>query len=84
VAKKIPWLGNAFRGFIIGLWHRGHLHRFSTYLGFRLRYLAITDETVDLVVESRRERLQVRAIRSEEGLLRAPYQVKMERRSARA
>ncbi|MCX5977135.1 MAG: tocopherol cyclase family protein [Coprothermobacterota bacterium] len=77
---RIPWLEVAFRGFVIGFWNEGRLHRFTTYLGSRLRTLSATDQEVRLVVESRQECLRIRAIRSGKGLLHAPYRVTMERR----
>lgn len=33
----IPWLGSAFRGFLVGLWLDGELIRFTTYTGAKNR-----------------------------------------------
>jgi hypothetical protein len=42
----IPFLGGAFRGFIVGLWHEGVLHRFATYTGAKIDLLNIQPEQV--------------------------------------
>ncbi|HBX68134.1 MAG TPA: hypothetical protein DEH25_01765 [Chloroflexi bacterium] len=68
----IPWLGSAFRGFIVGLWHQGKLYRFATYTGAKTESLAITDDKVTWVIRDRRYRLELSARRAEGGLLREP------------
>jgi hypothetical protein len=45
---RIPWLGTAFRGFIVGLWLQGRLYRFATYTGAAVERLAVAGETVSL------------------------------------
>ncbi len=44
----IPWLGSAFRGFMVGLWHQGRLLRWATYTGARIEHLAVQDDVVSL------------------------------------
>jgi len=78
----IPWVRRSFPGFIVGLWHEGILYRFASYTGARIEQLAITDEQVIWVLRDRRFRLEMRAIRSAGGLLRAPTPVDMGRRIA--
>jgi hypothetical protein len=68
----IPWLGRAFPGFIIGLWHTGTLYRLATYTGARIENLRVTDERVTWAVRDRRYRLEMLAVRSEGGLVHAP------------
>jgi hypothetical protein len=68
----IPWLGGAFNGFLLGLWHDGRLYRFATYTGARVERLGINDEAVEWVVADRRHRLSLRATRAAAGLLRGP------------
>lgn len=68
----IPWIGSAFRGFIIGLWHDGVLHRFATYTGARVEKLAVAEDEVHWVVRDRRRRLEMIARRTQAGLLRGP------------
>jgi tocopherol cyclase len=80
----IPWLGGAFRGFIVGLWHGGRLYRFATYTGAFLERLEVADDRVTFRVRSQpkgRERscyrLEVVALRGEGGLLHSPERVAM-------
>jgi len=80
----IPWLGNSFTGFIIGLWRGGRLLRFATYTGARLEALRVTDTEVTWIVRDRHYRLEMVAQRAEAGLLRAPALVDMDRRVAEA
>jgi hypothetical protein len=78
----IPWLGSAFRGFIIGLWLDGALYRFATYTGARIAKLAVSDERVDWLVQDRRCTLELSAARAQGGLLRGPTRLDMGKRVA--
>ena len=73
----IPWMGSAFRGFIIGLWHQDQLYRFATYTGAKVKTLEITDDRVNWIVQDKRYRLKMVASRSEGGLLHGPTRVQM-------
>ncbi len=74
---RIPWLGQAFPGFLAGLWHGGRLYRFATYTGARLEQFAITDARVAFSMQDGRHRLEVEAKRSKGGLLHAPFRTAM-------
>jgi tocopherol cyclase len=84
---RIPWLGTAFRGFIIGLRHEGRLYSFATYTGATIERLAVTRHSVEWTVvgpvavnQARRTmRLEIRAHRREEqtDLLHAPVRTAM-------
>jgi len=76
----IPWLRNAFRGFIIGLWHADRLYRFATYTGARIEKLEIYDDHVEWVVRSRDHRLEMSVTRALGGLLLGPTRIEMGRR----
>jgi len=76
----IPWLGRAFRGFIIGLWQAGRLYRFATYNGARVEHLEIADEHVDWTVRRGGMCLELRACRVEGGLLLGPTRQEMGKR----
>ena len=78
----IPWLGTSFPGFIIGLWHKGHLHRFATYTGAKTEALEITDGYVNWTVinRARTRRLHIRANRAQGGLLLGPTREEMSSR----
>ncbi len=81
----IPWRRTAFRGFIVGFWHQGVLHRFATYTGARVEKLAVTDETVEWVLRNKTHRLSMLAHRGAEeqfGLLKGPDVVEMGKRVA--
>ena len=77
----IPWLRGEFRGFIIGLWVDGHLHRFATHTGAATTALDIDDEHVRWSLRSRRGvTLHLVAERRRGGLLHAPVRTQMHRR----
>jgi len=79
-AAIIPWTGHAFRGFIVGLWLNGKLHRFATYNGARIESLQIFDDHVDWVLRNRQSRLFLKATRVQGGLLRGPTRLDMGQR----
>jgi tocopherol cyclase len=76
----IPWVRQSFAGFIVGLWHEGHLYRFATYSGAKVEELDIQDKQVMWTIRDRRYRLKMIAQRAEGGLLHAPTPVSMGRR----
>lgn len=76
----IPWLGHTFRGFIVGLWLDGKLHRFATYSGSRIESLEIHDDHVNWVLRNRQSRLFIKAYRVEGGFLRGPTRQDMGQR----
>ena len=81
----IPWRRTAFRGFIVGFWHQGQLHRFATYTGAQVEKLLVTDETAVWILRNRTHRLSLLAhLGSEEafGLLKGPDTVEMGKRVA--
>lgn len=76
----IPWLRNAFRGFIIGFWHQNSLHRFATYNGAKIENLSVDDDQVFWVVRNRTHRLEMTATRTKGGLLHEPTHIEMVQR----
>jgi tocopherol cyclase len=56
---NIPWLGKSFDGFIIGLWHDGHLYRFTTYTGAKITTFKYDQETLVIHVASKNHRLEI-------------------------
>jgi hypothetical protein len=68
----IPWLGSAFRGFIVGLWHERVLYRFATYTGAQVEKLAVGERQVEWVMRDRRHRLELLARRAQASVLRGP------------
>lgn len=77
----IPWRRSAFRGFIVGLWHRGQLLKFANYTGARARQFEIDDNEVRWSMTSRSGlHLALTADRVSGGLLHAPIRTQMHRR----
>jgi tocopherol cyclase len=76
----IPWLGNVFRGFIVGLWHEGQLHRCATYIGAHTEQLEMTDSHVTWTMRDRHHRLELLAERAEGGLILGPTRMEMGKR----
>lgn len=79
---NIPWRGRSFRGFIIGLWIKNQFYRFTTYNGAKLHYLKLTDARLHLQTSYRNLVLKLEALRTEGGLLNAPYRNQMTTRIA--
>jgi hypothetical protein len=68
----IPWIRKPFLGFIMGLWHEGVLHRFTTYNGSKIKQIAYTDKVLDIVVENKLHQLQIKALHTPGVILKAP------------
>ncbi|HSH01778.1 MAG TPA: tocopherol cyclase family protein [Anaerolineae bacterium] len=69
---RIPFYGTVFPGFIIGLWHQGTLHRFTTYVGAKLQKVAVTPHDVTIIVRNRTHQLTLTAQRGPTALLHMP------------
>ncbi len=78
----IPWVTGAFRGFIVGLWLDGELHRFTTYTGAAIDELSVSDTHFHLRLSSRSHRLEMDSRKAEGALLMAPYERQMLERVA--
>jgi len=78
----IPWLTGAFRGFLVGLLLDGELHRFTTYTGAKVESLTLSDTHVRMRFRNRKFRLEVDSLKSEGGILHAPYGKSMVERVA--
>lgn len=76
----IPWIGRSFRGFIVGLLHRGNLYRFATYTGAVTERLEIDADTVTWTIRDPLYRLALVARRSGTVELRGPSREDMGRR----
>ncbi len=76
----IPWIDNSFRGFIVGFWLDGELHRFTTYRNSAIESLKILDEHVEWVLRNRTHRLHLKANRAPGGILRGPTVLDMGKR----
>jgi hypothetical protein len=75
----IPWIRNAFLGFIVGIWHDGVLYRFANYTGAKIKHLDVASDSVTWVVADKNHVVEVHAVRSEGVMLHAPSVVGMNR-----
>jgi hypothetical protein len=78
----IPWLGSAFRGFILGLWMDGNLYRFATYTGAKTERFEVEEQQVIWHISDRRYRLEITALRGKTGDLKGPTRQDMGMRVA--
>lgn len=69
---RIPFYGQVFPGFIIGLSMGGRLYRFTTYLGAKLEQVRVDGERVRIVVNNGQEELRITAVQGNTALLHAP------------
>jgi tocopherol cyclase len=76
----IPWMGSSFRGFIVGFWLEGVLHRFATYSGGKIESLQVFDDRVEWVLRNHTHRLFLTPCRAKGGLLRGPSRIDMGKR----
>jgi tocopherol cyclase len=77
----IPWVRSEFRGHIVGLAHRGELHRFTTYTGATTDLLEIDDDEVRWTLRAKNgATLQTTADRPRGALLHAPVRTEMHKR----
>ncbi len=75
-----PLLGRWFPGFLAGLWHEGTFHRFATYTGAKVEKLSVHDESVEWVIRSGRQRLEIIGHRASASILPGPDRVEMGKR----
>ncbi len=72
----IPWINRAFRGLLAGLVLNGRFYRFTTYTGAKVKSLVISKEHISIILQDRRYRLQISAIKSDNGTLYGPHGTK--------
>lgn len=71
---KIPWVRNSFVGFIAGLWLNGQLIQFTTYNKSKLIRSLIDKDKVELLLQNRHYKLEIKARRDDATLLASPIQ----------
>ncbi len=69
---KVPFLGGAFTGFLIGFLLNGRLFRFTTYTGARLAHLDADSDQARIVVRDRENELKLSCHRAHGSELAAP------------
>ena len=74
---KIPWLGSAFDGYIVGLYHKGKVYRFTTYTGAKVTKLQIGEKRIIMHFADKKRRLEIEAYKSEGVHLASPVEGSM-------
>ena len=69
---KIPWRKGSFIGFIAGIWIRDRLVRFTTYNGSVLKKVRASDKKVEIVMENKRNHLEIMVERDSATALASP------------
>ena len=69
---NVPWLWSSFDGFLIGLWHGGRLHKFTTYTGARITVFRYDQEALVIHVQSKRYRLEIEVVSRRGAELKTP------------
>lgn len=69
---NVPFVGGAFTGFLAGIAVNGVVHKFTTYTGCRMEYLAVHERSVEIVLRDDTRSLTVEAVREPGAELRAP------------
>jgi hypothetical protein len=77
---NIPFAGTSFIGHIVGLWHQGALHRFTTYGRAPTEELLIDERHVEWRLRNRTHRLHIRALRADTTPLPGPDKIEMGKR----
>ena len=69
---KIPWLGTSFVGFIAGVWFKDRLVQFTTYNFSKLKKSFANKDSLHIVMENRKYKLEIMAERSASTELASP------------
>lgn len=70
-AAHIPWMGNYFIGFLVGILWKGEVIRFATYLGSKMQ-VSLDEKKVVLTFESKKHRLVIEAQKEQGAELISP------------
>lgn len=70
---KIPWLGNSFTGFIVGLFTKDKFYKFATYSSAKITQLEFKDNNFNILIQDKNHKLEINAEKSQSGELNAPY-----------
>ncbi|MCG3258628.1 MAG: hypothetical protein H7644_02690 [Candidatus Heimdallarchaeota archaeon] len=69
---KIPWLGSAFDGYLVGFRHNKKLYRFTTYTGAKVTKLQLKDKEIIFHVTDKKYRIEITAFKSKAVNLHSP------------
>jgi tocopherol cyclase len=73
----IPWLGASFPGFIVGLWWKRRLYRFTSYIGAKIDTLTLTPDQIHWSLSGNGLRLEMTVNRAAGSALLGPTIVDM-------
>ncbi|MEO1515920.1 MAG: tocopherol cyclase family protein [Bacteroidota bacterium] len=73
---SIPWLSSHFVGYIVGFLYQGHLYRFATYTGAKMK-ARLKEDRVELAFKDRKNRLELTAIKGPGSKLVSPISGEM-------
>ena len=74
---KIPWLGSAFDGYLVGFRHDNILYRFTTYTGAKVTRLQLKDKEIILHVTDKKHRIEITALKAKAVNLASPIEGSM-------
>ncbi|MFO8061905.1 MAG: tocopherol cyclase family protein, partial [bacterium] len=76
----IPRMGREFTGLISGLLINNRLYRFATYTGARIRHLYAGKSDIQIILQDKRYKMEIRTTRPRGGSLKSPISGNMEGR----
>jgi hypothetical protein len=77
---NIPWIGKSFDGFLVGLWHEGHLYKMTTYTGAKITNFRYDREKLEIQVQTKHHRLEIETTYEKGEELRTPIAGEMQGR----
>lgn len=79
---NVPLENKSFNGFLGFLYYDDKVYRFGTYTRSKMRLDIVDKNTIKINIQSRKEVIEIEAIRNQYGLLQAPDEGTMDRRIA--
>lgn len=76
---KIPWIGKSFTGFLGFFLHHGKLYPFATYTGAKVEKIDQNGDFLTVTIKARKFLLEIKALKGEKGMLKAPVSGNMDR-----
>jgi hypothetical protein len=73
----IPWLGSSFIGHLALILYQGKIYNLSTYRGGKVTSINYTDNSVSLIIETRKNQLKINAERGASVDLKSPLKGEM-------
>lgn len=77
---NVPFMGNAFDGFLGFLYYKEKVYRFATYKNSKLNVSILDSNTIAVEIKNKKETIKIEAKRNSIGILKAPVAGQMDRR----